>query len=113
MRAVDEDFEPIPWRYVPECSPLPKSATYQERVHCRPLPNVQGRSVGTSGVKAQHIAVYHFIVKSEEDFRMKVERGGGGGTHRKWDTFTELERCATESSLIYNPGGIVLSGTNT
>lgn len=97
MRAVDEDFVPMPWRYDPKCGPLPDSATYEEIVECRPLPDVQAAPVGPAGMKAQHIAVYHFIVKSEEDFRMKVERGGGGGSHRKWDEFIDMQGCVANS----------------
>lgn len=95
MRTVQENFAEMPWRYDPECGPLPFYATYEERVECRPLPEVQAWPA-----TVDKIAVYHFIVKSEEDFNAKIERGSGGGTHRSWKDFTDVAECAFEFVCI-------------
>lgn len=91
MQTVQENLEPIPWRYHPHCTPLPSTASYEEHVACRPMPEVQAWPP-----VADKIAVYHFIVKSEEDFRLKVKRGSGGGTHRSWEHFQEIVKCVSE-----------------
>lgn len=94
MRTVQENLEPMPWRYDPKCDPLPEDASYEQQVECRPLPDVQAWPATTD-----KIAVYHFIVKSEQDFDLKVERGSGGGTHRSWEDFYKVAEYV--SPLIF------------
>jgi hypothetical protein len=91
---VDELKVPMSWRVNPQCGQLAEDATYERHVQCRPLPDVQSKPT------AVKIAIYHYISKSEEDFIMKVKRGGGGGKHRSWDEFDQLRRCDSYSSLL-------------
>ena len=60
---------------------------------CRPVPDVQI----AGGASAHDIAIFHYLTKSKEDFEAKMERGGGGNTHRKWSHFQIAQRCAPAS----------------
>ena len=81
---------PWPWRHVPKCfHSLTPSDSYERRVECRPTPERQSRS----SISMNVLAVHHYVTKSEQEFRAKMKRGGGGGTQRKWDMFLDLEKC--------------------
>ena len=71
---------PWPWRHVPKCfHSLTPSDSYERRVECRPTPERQSRS----SISMNVLAVHHYVTKSEQEFRAKMKRGGGGGTQRK------------------------------
>lgn len=89
-RAVNERKEEWRWRFEPECAEdLKSNATYEEQVSCRKIPDRQDRVIRPNA----RITVNHYITKSEEDFRVKVERGSGGGTSRTWREFHEMKAC--------------------
>ena len=44
-------------------------------------------------VSIDAIALFHYLTKSKAEFRAKMARGGGGGTHRKWEQFESIRRC--------------------
>lgn len=89
-RSVDEHRRPMPWRY-----PIPTACTDgtiqnpNVNLDCRPLPHMQKRPASVD-----HIALFHYITRSREDFERKVERGGGGGKHRNWGHFNRVQKCA-------------------
>jgi hypothetical protein len=88
-RAVNELKAPWKWRWQSHCSDdVPDDAPYDERLRCRSIPDRIDKKVITS----KHITIFHYITKSEEDFRWKVERGSAGGVSRKWDQFDEIVR---------------------
>lgn len=89
MQAVDENQTPWPWRWEPQCAELPEDAPYEEVIKCRKIPERQSRGESRT---AARITVNHYLTKSEEDFKMKVERGSGGGVARKWTEFYDLQR---------------------
>ena len=65
----------------------------EQRAHgaalrCRPIPEVRNRR-GT----VSDIAVFHYIIKSKEDYMAKMARGGGAGNFRKWSLYDKVDRC--------------------
>jgi glycosyltransferase involved in cell wall biosynthesis len=57
----------------------------------------QFRKCGTpfcSPVSVARIAVHHYLLKSEEEFRAKMARGGGSGSTKKMDFFENINRRA-------------------
>ena len=88
-RSVDEHRRPMPWRY-----PIPTACldgtirNPNSNLECRPLPHVQKRPASVD-----HIALFHYITRSKEDFERKVARGGGGGKHRNWGHFNRVQKC--------------------
>ena len=88
---MDEYKRPLPWRF--ELPQACRDGTVQEPKHevdCRPVPAVQKRPA-----TVDNIAVFHYITKSREDFERKSLRGGGGGSHRTWEHFNKVQKCAT------------------
>ena len=81
----------MPWRY-----PIPTACTDGTiqnpnlNLDCRPLPHVQKRPASVD-----HIALFHYITRSKEDFERKVARGGGGGKHRNWGHFNRVQKYAS------------------
>lgn len=57
---------------------------------CRPVP-----SIAAKAPSIQDIAIFHYMTKSKAEFEAKMERGGGGGTHRKWKHFNSIRKCVS------------------
>ena len=58
-------------------------------LECRPVPGIN-----LLPGSAKDIALFHYITKSRQDFDEKMDRGGGGGTHRTLDQFKKMQSCA-------------------
>ena len=42
----------------------------------------------------EHISLYHFVLKSREDFANKAMRGGAAGKFRDWGFFDDIDNQA-------------------
>jgi len=46
------------------------------------------------------VALYYYTLKSEEDFRAKVHRGGGDGKHKVANFIAMVDACAPHSPTL-------------
>jgi hypothetical protein len=90
MQTVDEAFATIPWNG--ESCRRPEGgqslAPRSERCH---------KIAGSKNTPApvERFALFHFAVRSREDFAIKSARGSAtGGRGKKWDFFASINRCA-------------------
>jgi hypothetical protein len=76
--------------------PLPESCTNgsvplaSADIHCRPVPAF--RKAKNEPRSVDHIALYHYVLRSMEDFKIKIERGGGDSFKRDENYFYRIDR---------------------
>lgn len=96
MLAVDEKNVTMPMRY-----PLPEACTDgtvldpSADIHCRPIPAFERSGPREDGntLTVDSIALYHYVLKSMEDFKIKIARGGGDKFKRDESYFNKIDRC--------------------
>ena len=43
----------------------------------------------------QQVALYHYVLKSKEEFQQKMDRGSGALNHKTWEFFNGVDAVAT------------------
>lgn len=90
---MDDRNETMPGRY-----PLPEACTDgtvedpAEDIQCRPIPAFAKNK--EDPLTVDNIALYHYVLKSMEDFQIKISRGGGDTFDRDENYFYRVDRCA-------------------
>lgn len=75
---------------------IPKSCTNgavavpSQDIHCRPVPAFRKEKSEPRSV--DHIALYHYVLRSRQDFEIKMERGGGDSFKRDSGYFERIDR---------------------
>ena len=87
---VNENFQPLPMVYT-GCG----SANVQR---CQAVPGFQA----SASASARHIALLHFVVRSKEDFAIKMARRGGNGGQKTWEFFNAINRCCIDVDLDHH-----------
>lgn len=83
--AVDENGHALEWRKTPKEGCDEKDTVTEA---CRRVPHKYQTEYRT----VEHIALFHYAVKSGEDFRIKLNRGNG--FTRNWKFFRATDKCA-------------------
>lgn len=90
----------MPPRYPPPevCSngviPLPSND-----IHCRAVPHVKKGKRDPRSV--DRIALYHYVLRSKEDYNIKIERGGGDRKGREshyMEYLKKIDRCVRRTA---------------
>ena len=94
LHPVTEIGDPVPYRDDPPDESLNCKPTDIYTPGCRRNPGKahdENRTV-------EHIALFHYVTKSKEDFRTKINRRNGAGFTRDWRYFRMIQKCVSSAS---------------
>ena len=73
----------------------PRARDPDKLAECRPVPGSEGEVP-----VATRVALFHYVTRSEEDFRRKQARGGGQNRDAKpWTYFEAISKCVSRAVL--------------
>ena len=85
-QPVDEKGDPVPYRDGPPDESAHCEPTDIDRPACRRQPGKNHPKNKT----VDHIAIFHYVTKSKEDFRIKINRRKSG-FKRDWKYFRQVQ----------------------
>jgi hypothetical protein len=95
MLAVDERNITMPARWPPpEACSDGTVANPSQDIHCRPIPAFAKDKEDTESITIESIALFHYVIKSLEDFQIKIRRGGGDKFNRDETYFRKTDKYA-------------------
>ena len=99
IQAVDEHgFTMAPREEIPRSCTNGTVALPSQDIHCRPVPAF--RKAKDEPRSVVHIALYHYVLRSKEDFAIKMERGGGDSFKRDPSYFDRTDRYVSRSASL-------------
>lgn len=101
-RAVNERMAAVPWQNITALPEFCDSfvAPSSLRLQCRPVP---GDSIPYTSV--DHIAIFHYLTQSKEDFPNKVHHFAADGEteEESWLFFDNFQKYAASSLRVFWP----------